>query len=276
MVTRLDLGRAWNDASALIAKNARVIFIVAGVFFFLPGAISALFMPGSAELEAALASPDIAEDPQELLQALIAYYGQIWWIILIVSLVQAVGVLGLLRLLTDRGGPTVGEALAFGVKALVPYLAAQLLAGIIIVATIFLLGTLGGLLGAAGAVLALLIAVVLAIYMWVKFSLTSPVIAIEKVFNPLHALRRSWQLTKGNSLRLFLFYLLLIIVAIVVMLLASMVFAIFTLAGEDVGLFASGIGGSLVSMGLVVVMLAVLAAVHQQLAGTGVETETFD
>lgn len=275
-MTKLDLGRAWNDATALIANNARVIFIVAGVFFFLPGALSALAMPGSSELEAVLSSPDVAEDPQAVIEAFTTYYGGVWWIMVLVSLVQAVGVLGLLALLRDRGGPTVGEALAFGLKALVPYIAAQLLAALIIVAVLFLFGIIGGLAGAAGAALGLLIALVLVIYIWVKFSLTSPVIAVEKVFNPLHALMRSWKLTKGNSVRLFLFYLLLMIVALVLVLLSGMVFAIFALAGDEVALFATAIGGSLVSMALVVVMLAVLAAVHGQLAGTRAPVETFD
>ena len=46
---KLDMGRAWSDAIALLRGNQQVILIVAGVFFFLPNLALALLMPRSGQ-----------------------------------------------------------------------------------------------------------------------------------------------------------------------------------------------------------------------------------
>ena len=68
----------------------------------------------------------------------------------------------------------------------------------------------GAAAGAAVAALLALVAVVAFVYVMVKFSLTAPVIVMEHQLNPVRALARSWHLTRGNSLRLFGFYLLFV------------------------------------------------------------------
>ncbi|GGD58152.1 hypothetical protein GRI62_01650 [Erythrobacter arachoides] len=274
----LDMGLAWNDAVALLRANLRVVLIVAGVFFFLPNAIAAVAMPQPAELDAMASSPDLAENMDAFMAALSGYYASIWWVFALIALLQAMGMIGLLALLTDAARPTVGQALGFGARALVPYIAAQVLVTVIIVLVGGLLVGIGAAINPALAVLLGLVALVMALYLYVKFSLVSPVIAIEKVMNPLRAIIRSWQLTKGNSLRLFFFYFLLVLVALVIFAVASMVLSIFSLAGDEAGLFASAIGGSLIQMALIVVMLGVLAAVHRQLSGGSAPAvrETFD
>lgn len=272
---KLDMGKAWSDATALIGANRDVILIVAGVFVFLPNAVLAMFMPQSEELAAMQASGNA--DPQEVLAQMTAYYGEIWWMFVLLGIVQAVGVLGLLTLLTDRSRPTVGEALGFGAKGLLPYIVAQILLSLGIVALGFALVMAGAAIHVGLAAVLGLVAVTLAIYLWIKFSLLSPVIAIEKQMNPVEALRRSWQLTKGNSLRLFAFYLLLFLVLIVLTLVAGIVFAMFALAGQQVGEIVGALGGSLLNMITVVVMLAVLAAIHRQLSGgAATQAEVFE
>lgn len=278
MAIKLDMGKAWNDAVALLSANKDVVLIVAAVFFFLPNAIATLAMPqATAELEA-MAAANAEPDPQAMLDMMLAFYAEIWWIVALLAVFQAIGVLGLLALLTDTSRPTVGEALAFGAKALIPYIGAQLLGSFLIALVVGVLIALGSLIAAAVGVLLGLVGFVIAIYLYVKFSLVSPVIAIERKLNPFTVLRRSWDLTKGNSLRLFLFYLLLVVVLFVVTALASMLWAIFGIMGEQAGLFASAIGGALVTMASVAIFLAVLAAVHRQLSGGSSEAirETFD
>ncbi len=277
MAIKLDMGKAWNDAVALLSANKDVVLIIAGVFFFLPNAIATLAMPqATAELEA-MAASGAEPEPEAVLEMFSALYSEIWWIIVLLALFQAAGVLSLLALLTDAARPTVSEALKVGAKALLPYIGVQLLTGLLLVLVIALPAGLGALIAPALGGLLALVGIVLAVYMYVKFSLTSPVIAIEKVMNPFTAMRRSWRLTKGNSLRLFAFYLLLILVLIVISALSSMVWAIFSIMGEQIGLFATAIGGAIVSMATVSVFMAVLAAVHRQLSGSTSETvkETF-
>ena len=278
MATKLDMGKAWNDAVALLSANKDVVLIVAAVFFFLPNAIATLAMPqASAELEAMTAS-GAQPSPEAMLQIFTDIYSEIWWIVVLLAIFQAIGVLGLLALLTDSTRPTVGEALAFGGKALLPYIGAQLLNSVIMVFAIALPIGLGALIAPSVGVLLGLVGFIIAIYLYVKFSLSSPVIAIEKVMNPIAALTRSWQLTKGNSFRLFAFYVLLILVLIVISVITSMVWAIFSVMGEQIGLFASAIGGAIVSMAITSVFMAVLAATHRQLSGGTTEAvkETFE
>ncbi|WP_340587273.1 hypothetical protein [Erythrobacter alti] len=277
MAIKLDMGKAWNEAVALLSANKDVVLIIAGVFFFLPNAIGNVALPPPAELEALAASggePDI-----EAIGAIFReYINNVWWAILLLSLIQAIGMLGLLALLTDQSRPTVGQALGFGTKALIPYFLTQILSAVLIMAVAGLLIGLGALINPALAALMALIALVLVVYLMVKFSLSSAVIAIEKAFNPLRVLQRSWKLTKGNSLRLFGFYLLLLIVFIVISMVAGMVFAIFAIMGEQIGFFATAIGGGLLSMALSAVMVAVFAALHRQLSGASSPAEigTFD
>lgn len=269
MPNKLDMGQAWNVAVALIGKNRDVILVVAGVFFFLPSLAVALLMPGSEEM---MAIPAGAEpDFEQITAQMSALYADVWWVFLLLGLAQAIGVLGLLALLTDTARPTVGEALVFGLKALLPYLAAQILVSLAVVILIVALIALGAAIGVAVAALLGLVGIVLAIYVYVKFSLVSPVIGVEKQLNPFAALARSWRLTKGNSLRLFVFYLLLVIAMIVLSIVVGLVAAGLSLLGEQAGLVIGGIVNGLMNMAFVVVMLAVLVAIHRQLAGRGAE-----
>lgn len=278
MQHKLDLERAWNQATALLSANRDVVLIVAAVFFFLPNLISTLLLPSGESFAVQMEALGDQPDPEQMMALFSDYFGQSWWIILVSALVQAIGVLGLLALLTDRSRPTVGEALGFGAKGLIPYILAQVLVGLTLLLGFVLPIILGAAINPGIAVLLALVGAILAIYLWVKFSLLSPVIAIDRIMNPVAALRRSWRLTKGNSLRLFALYALLIIAVFVLSLIASMVFALFTVLGETIGLFAAAIGGGLISMVFTTIMLGVLAAVHRQLSGGDVERarETFE
>lgn len=271
MAEKLDMGRAWNEATALLSANRDVVLVVAAVFFFLPNAVSALLLPSQEAFVMQMEALGAQPDPEDLMALFSDYLAQSWWIFVLFGLIQAAGVLGLLALLTDEARPTVGEALGFGLKALVPYIVAQILLGMIMVAVPLLLVALGVAISTGLAALLGMVGLVLVIYLWIKFSLLSPVIAIEKVMNPAAALARSWRLTKGNSLRIFAFFGLLVLAAIVLSAVAGMVFALFLLLGEEIGLFASAIGNGIVSMAFTTVMLAVLVTIHRQLSGKPVE-----
>lgn len=271
---KLDMGRAWNEATALISSNKQVVTIVAGVFFFLPYLAVALLLP-----EATPPQVDPG-DSEAALEAMTALYADYWWAFLLIAVAQGVGVLALFALLTDRARPTVSEALSRGVKGFLPYLAAQIL---MVLGFTLVLGIPLGLAGVSGmpAIIAVvgLVAIVAAIYAFIKLSLITPVIGIEQLYNPVAVLVRSWKLTKGNSLRLLAFYLLLFVVFIVISVLVTLVAgAIFAAFGGDLELIGNGIVGSLVNAVFVVLYLAVLAAVHRQLAGPSAEavSETFE
>lgn len=262
---KLDLGRAWNDATALMSANKDVISIVAGVFFFLPYLALSLLMPE-------VAQPQIdAGNTEALPEALIALYAENWWVFLITSILQMIGMLALFALLTDRARPTVGEALKRGAKGFPSYFVAQMLA-------VLALGLVGGLLAVISPLL-IILAIPVFFYVMIKFSLIGPVIGIEQMLNPIAALKRSWQLTKGNSLRIFAFYVLLFVVLFVVSILVTLITGVvFAAAGGQIELIGNGFVGSLVNAVMTIIFLAALAGIHAQLAGPNTESleETFE
>jgi hypothetical protein len=263
---KFDMGAAWADAVRLISGNRQVLLILAGVFFFLPYAI--FMMVFMNEMGAVGAAQRANADSEAVGQAAFALYGDMWWLILIMAVVQGIGMLGLLALLTDRSRPTVGEALGTGAKLLLPYLGAQLLISFLM-GMLLLFPIAVGVAASTGAgVLVGIVAAVVLAYLFTKFMLVAPVIAIDRIANPLAALSRSWRLTKGNSLRLFAFIVLVMVAAVIVGTVASMVIGLpFALMGAEAALVGQAIGSSVVNAIFMVIFLAVLAAIHRQLAG---------
>lgn len=270
---KLEMNRAWSHAIALIGANKDVVFVVAGVFFFLPYLVFLLAMPDAP----AMGDP---ADADVALEQLGAFYADAWWGMLLISIFQGVGMLGLLALLTDHRRPTVGEALKIGAGKILPYLASYILlamaAGAI---AVLLIGATAATGSAPIAFVGLVVTFAFAAYAFVKFSLVAPVLVKEGVSNPVTALRRSWQLTKGNSFRLFAFYFLLLFAIFVLMAVISIVVGlIFTLLGAGAESFGTALLGSLMNAVWATLFLAVLAAVHDQLGGASRAqiSETFE
>lgn len=274
---KFDMSAAWNEALRLISANRQVITIVAGVFFFLPYlAFMLLFMNQMNALEAAQASNP---DPDAMGAAMMTFYGDVWWVILLFMVIQGIGMLGLLTLLTDRSRPTVGAALASGARLFLPYFGAQLLMGVVFGLLLLVPIAVGAGASAAAGVVLGIAAVIAFVYLFVKFLLTPAVIAIERQANPISALSRSWQLTKGNSLRIFLFILLLFVAVMIVGGVFSMILGLlFALAGAEAAVIGQALVSGLVNAVFYVIFLGVIAAIYRQLAGTSGEAlhETFD
>jgi flagellar biosynthesis protein FlhB len=268
---KLDMGKAWTQATSLMGANRDTIGAIAGLFFFLPSLITAIFVPELTDPQSA-AAPSGAE-PDAAMQALIAQlsaaYAANWPLLLAVVVVQFIGSMALLALLTDRGHPTVGEALGTGIRSIPAYLAAQIIstlgAGIA-------LGLPFGILAALGqpavTVIALIGLLVGFAYIVIKFTLIAPVIAIEGERNPIAALKRSWSLTKGNSLRIFAFlFLLLFTIGIIAALVSGILTLIFSALGEPVATIGTNVVESLVNALVTVIVLVVTVAIHRQLVG---------
>jgi hypothetical protein len=268
---KLDMGRAWSQAMAMLKANRDLVLVMAGVFFFLPNLALVLMVP---DLASQLPMTQAETDPRVMLDALLALYAKLWLPILAMVVLQGVGSLSLIALLRDPGRPTLGEAIKLGLVGFLTYLGAQLLLGLAI-------GVPGGVLVAGSAalspalaVIVILLLIVVVAYVAIKLSLTMPVIGAERVYNPIAALSRSWALTKGNSFRLFLFYLLIVIAGVVVVSVVQMIFGlVFAMFGPQGQLFGDGIVSSLLNSGWTAVLLAVIAAAHQQLSGGGAANE---
>jgi hypothetical protein len=282
---KFDGNRAWNDAVRAVSANREVLLVLAGVFFFLPGLVAALFLSGyqaemAASVTAVMAAPKSAAALQQMMHA----YGDIAPYVIALLLVQTLGYMAMLALLTDHRRPTVGEAMAIGARSLpaligailvffLAYVLASLPLGAILMACIAALGA------ELGSAIGITIDMVVLIVVLTRLSLTLPVIVMEGLHRPIAALQRSWQITGGSTLRLLAFYVMLGIAYIVITIALSALLSLLSAAtgtGEGFLLLSgaiSGVIGALTS----IVLTAILAAVHRQLTGPshGAISETF-
>ncbi len=270
---KLDMGNAWNEATHLLSANRELLAIIAGIFVFLPAIVLAVIAPEMAAGPAQV-NPD---DPMAAAREFYSANG-LW--LLLIAIINAVGSLSLFALLRDAR-PTVGEAISTGVKTLLPYLLAQILLLLVLAIAV---GVPGGLaMGIGGPVAGVLVGVIAAVafvYIMIKFSLLAPAMVIDGELNPVSALRTSWNATKGNSLRLLLFYVLLGLAVIVVGSVFALVTGLFV-AMLGTGSIAALLGGALnglVSAVWAVVIVAVLSATYRQLTGPSAKSvsETFE
>lgn len=263
---RFDSNQAWQQATALVSANRDVLWALAGVFLVLPSFAVGVLVPPP--------EPPAGADGDALMALMGDYYSSAWPWLLIMAVCQVIGTLAMLALYTDRTRPTVAEALQLALRGALPVIAAQLLAGIgfTFAALIpFGLAALAGSQVLAGLVIAACL--VALIYMMIRISLVAPVVMVDGERNPIAALKRSWQITRGNTARLLLFYALLLIgFGIVYLLIVGLVGLVLRLAlGSELAVVL----GTLVSAALQAVMaiffMAVYAAAHRQLARPGAD-----
>ena len=258
------MDRAWEEALRLLKGNLGLLLTVAGVVVFLPTVASTLIFPQS-DFESRMPQGD---DPsmQQMSEAMAAILADYWWLFAITILISIFANLALMALLRRQRTPTVAEAFSEAMRAMPTAIGAVALQIAIFAALVVVLVGLpsaaSSALGAVGALLLLPIA----LYLVVKFSVTSAVIIIEGERNPVAVLRRSWWLTKGNSFRLFFFYLLLLVAFIVVSAIASLVVgAVFALATPSVATFGLAIYEAALSVIVSLVAAAITVAIHAQL-----------
>lgn len=267
-----DSNQAWKQATAAIAANREVLYALAGVFFLVPALALALFAPQP--------EPAPGATPDAMMAQMQEYYVQTLPWLIPALLLQAGGTLAMLTLFTDRSRPTVGEAIRLGFGGVASYVAAQLLVGLAVGLVGGVLIAVGALAGPAGAVMAIVGIAALVFWLFVRTSLSAPVVAVEGVRNPVVALRRSWMLTRGNGGRIALFYLLVgiafLLVMIVVMAVVGIVLALVA-GGETARVLVAVVSSALGSV-VTLYFAGILAAVHRQMAGPSTEAlgSTFD
>lgn len=279
---KFDSNRAWLEAMAAVSANRQVLLPVAGVFFMLPTLLSTVFLTGvQTQLLQALGKPEMVQRIMADHTGLFLGFG------LGGLLVQGAGYLAIMALLSERGRLTVGQAIVAALRALPTLVAAVLLTVLGIVAASLVLALLiGGLFalivgtGAASAIVAVAMMVAM-IYVSIKLSLVVPVVVNEGIANPLAALVRSWRLTRHNSLRLFGFFVLLMIayIAIAFMVTIVLVAPLALLVGEGRALtLFTGVVSGVIAAVSGVILTAVLAYTHRQLAAPSADTvnQTFE
>ncbi|BDI60305.1 hypothetical protein [Qipengyuania nanhaisediminis] len=278
---KFDMGKAWNQATEMLGRNFGLIATIIGLFYFLPTFAFSILFPELANPEPP-ATPTGA-DPADVFRNMSAFvqesWSKTWHVNIAITLLQYVGAIATLALFRRGTRPTVGEALGTGLRGMLVYIAAgllmALLAGLVIGVP---LGLAFAILPALGAIL-LLPAVVAVVYISVKFVLVPAVIAMEGERNPVAALKRSWRLTKGNSLRIFIFLFAIALVAGLIAIVANIVFSlVFSAMGEPATSIGLAFAGSLTTALFGALFLVVIGAIYRQLSAAAQPEEiaTFD
>lgn len=129
---------------------------------------------------------------------------------------------------------TFGEALSAGVRSALPMLGLIVILMIAYFVVALVVGLVVGVLSMAGSVVVFIAMVAVAIgavYLVCRLSTVNAVIAVERVGNPLTALSRGWNMTRGNVLTIFLSLLGFgVIATVLILLLAAPFFSFFTAA----------------------------------------------
>lgn len=185
-----------------------------------------------------------------------------------------------------------GSAFMSGMRTLLTALGMTLLfiVGYFLIAILF--GILGFVLAAIGESLALignLVFLVAALYLAARLIVAFPVISVEGERNPISAMTRSWSMTRGHTLPIFL---TLLVFAIIVIVAAFVIITV--LGGGMAAVFAggamdpddmAGVAGGIIVMllvfavfGAIITMISTsfMAHVHAKLSPTASVTATFE
>lgn len=271
---KLDTNLVWQNAHAAIRGNREALLAIAGVFFFLPSLAFALLYPQPPMASGAMT-------PEQTMAFIQKFYLESFPFMLAITVLQIIGAMAILRLITGPNRPTVGDAIGKGTVDTVVFFGAMVL--------VWMAGTLGtgvlvGLAAVTGqqAIAGAAVAIALAVLMYVGFRviLVLPIIAVEGLRKPVAALRRSWTLTRGNVARIFLFLVLLMLAYMVVTGVVSAVLGILLalVLGADGAAIAVATVTSALGAVFTLYVFTSFAAIHRQLAGPSQEDlrATFD
>ena len=259
---KFSISAAWEQTKALLARDGRLFASVALALIVLPAVVAGVL------------------DPREVGEV----DAPIWFdlIVLVISLISMAGQLALIRLAL---GPsiTVAGAVGHGLGRLLPYIAALVILGLaaVILSIPFGIaaismglnveqGTIQSLSGPVA--LLLLVMVVLFLFLAVRFLMTMPVASAERA-GPIDILKRSWALTEGHWVKLFLFLIVALLAAVLILVTVSMVMGslILILFGSaepmTVGALVGAIVESVITGIFSVIFTLMVTRIYVQLSG---------
>jgi hypothetical protein len=132
---------------------------------------------------------------------LVVFYA-IWLVVILAQ--QA----ALVTLASPLEEPAFGTALGRGFKSALPFFGIALIGMVGYFLLAIALGALTSGLGEAGRAIGVFVLLLLSLpmltYLACRFAVIVPVVAVEQVFNPIAAVRRTWSLTRGKVLSILL------------------------------------------------------------------------
>lgn len=258
---RLSIGKAWDETSAFLAREARLVAPVALATFALPAVLDAWAYPaGTAR-------------------------GGAGWLMIIVLLAVLLGQMTVVLLVNGWRG-SIGEAMGKAARRVPVLVAAMILIflPIAVIATVALGSALVGagltdpaavtpaaLMKVPGLKWVIVLLVLLFVFLGARLFVASAT-AVSEPVGPIALIRRSWTLTSGSFWRLLALFLLLMLVGLVLnAAVTTVVGSIATLVAGEARPFntsalivalVSGLVGALVST----VSSAMAGRVYAQLA----------
>lgn len=286
---QVDIGRVFTNSFAILRQRFLSLLGVWGVFF---GASIALFMVlgfgmGGAAFMGAGADLENAGafGAGFIILILLFYVGYFY--------INGAQQCAMVAMATPLEKPSFSDALNAGLRGGLTFMGVLVLILIAYLIGILLLGLVGAvmtMLGDIGAALFAILILPVLIYLACRLVLVVPVIAVDRTYNPINALSRSWQLTGGNVLRIFVVLVVLSVGAFVVFgALFGVLFGIGFSAGFDVDNPAAGVGGMVAAFAVGLLLLfplyilfslfasTVMAALHAEVSDSSVQElgETF-
>ncbi|MDV3455486.1 hypothetical protein RZN05_00705 [Sphingomonas sp. HF-S4] len=192
---RLDLVGVLADARALWRRERELLVPIAGMFFFVPMLAIVLLLANSG-------FPGDAT-PEQLREAIAAFYEANIVAILAANLAIAFGSFTVLNLFFQGGGRTLGEVLGITLRRFLPYLAIYLIASVLFSFGLSLL-VLPGL------------------FVFGRTWLAAPSFAAMPEKGPIHAFREGWRRSAGfNWIVLLAAAMVTVIVAMLLIVVSS-------------------------------------------------------
>ncbi|MFM7378524.1 MAG: hypothetical protein ACKO1O_10440 [Erythrobacter sp.] len=283
----IDIGRVFATSWAMFRQRFWLLLGMFAVFFaiqmvgsFVLGIVMALMgAAGAVGIGAGFDDPaSFTGMSVVFILVMILFYGSY----AVLALVQQAAMVTIASPLEE---PSFGAAMARGFKSVLPFIVISLILGVgylALGAAVFAVAGVAGLSGGTaggivGLVLLLLFMPVI-IYLACRLSVLIGVVAVDQVFNPIAAIKRSWAVTEGRVLGIFLATLAFMLLSLVILGLPFLLmFGSMLGSGGDPGAAAIGVVllGFLTFIPLLVLYTmfasAYMAALHSELTGGGAE-----
>lgn len=257
---RFKADATWNDAIALVRANREIAGAIAGIFLFLP--MFAFGLLGTPLDMVAMSK----ENPLVRVAAMGAFLRANWGWIVFVPLCSWLAALAINVHVSDTARPTVKDALVTALRLLPFYVLAQLLsmvaiffiANVIMLPSAFLPQILSGIFA--------MLAIGCTMMMAIAWAPLGAVIAVERLTNPVAALRRSWQLTKGHKARFGVFIVFVAVMTFILQYLFAILFSLpLLLLPPEIKLPAMTMVAAFMQSTATIFLLFVLLASYRQL-----------
>lgn len=231
---KLNIGRVLSTAWAMTKQRFWLLVGMWAVFFGIQAiyfTVAGTFLLGSTmafgAVGAGLDSPEAILGSMSIGVILLGTIFYVGYFVILFASQAASAILGS-PLESGNFGEALGKGFRSGLTLLgvtilmvILYLIFAAVYSLILVALSFL-GDAAGLVGA-------LLFIPVGIYLALRFAVLMPVVAVERVYNPITAIRRTWEVTSGNVLGILL--VTLVAIALAVVFLAIPFFVIFGAAG---------------------------------------------